>query len=559
MDDKSRMGRMLVILSLLASVGLAAEAPRRGESETAPAVGRHGMVSSAHPVATAAGLRALEAGGNAFDAAVAVAAALNVVEPMMSGVGGYGTIVLYDADKREALFLNSSGLIPKRVDSDAFRAPTENYLGNRRGAKAVSTPGNARAWEAMWKRYGKREWSDLLAPAIEAAEAGVVLSQRTAGMIGRAFGAFPPHAQRIYGKDGAPLRAGERLVQADLARSLRQIAERGASAVHGGALGQAIDRAMREAGGFLRLDDLADNEAEWWEPISIEYRGHRIVTASPPANSFPALVRLGMMSRYDARALGHNTSAYLHRYAEVTKHAFWTRLRHASDPLAGAVPLDSLLSEEYWQRQVERIDPLSARPFEPPGVVPPAGGHTTHFVVADSWGNIVSATQTLGNAFGSRIMPEGTGIWLNNSLAYCTFEPKGNAMDAFPGRHKLSGDVPALVMRDGRPWLALGTPGGHTIAQTVPQMIMNMIDFDMDVLQAISAPRISFVEPDLMAVERGVGERVIAALQALGHKVESVGGIGLAHALTVEYDGAGKPERFTGAADPRGEGLAAGY
>jgi gamma-glutamyltranspeptidase/glutathione hydrolase len=524
-----------------------------------PATGQNGMVSSAHPVATEAGLKILQAGGNAFDAAVAVAAALNVAEPMMSGIGGYGTIMTYSADDRKAMFLNSSGLIPRRVNSDVYRAPTPGYRENRRNAKAVSTPGNVNAWESMWERYGRLEWADLFRPAIEAAEQGFTLSDRIARMISSAFENFPSHARQIYGKGGEPLRSGELLIQADLARSLRMIAEEGAGVVHGGELGKAIDRAMQEADGFLRLDDLAENEAEWYEPVSIDYRGYEIVTAPPPANSFPALVRLGMMSCFDNRALGHNTTAFLHRFAEVTKHGFWTRLRYALDPLVGQVPLGMLLSEEYWQNQVELIDLEAASAFTPPGVIPPGDSHTTHFVVADRWGNVVSATQTLGNSFGSRIMPEGTGIWMNNSLAYCTFEPEGNPMDAFPGRHKLSGDVPVLIMSEGRPLVALGTPGGHTIGQTVPQMIMNIIDFDMNVYDAIAAPRISFVEPDILVVESGIAESVHEELAAKGHNIRSGGGLGNAHALTVEYDAGGVPVLFKGAADPRGSGLARGY
>jgi len=266
-----------------------------------------------------------------------------------------------------------------------------------------------------------------------------------------------------------------------------------------------------------------------------------------------------MMSLYDNRASGHNSAEFLHHFSEVTKHGFWTRLRYASDPLTAQVPLDMLLSEEYWQEQVDMIEPDRARPFEYPGVITTEGMNTTHFVVADRFGNIVSATQTLGNGFGSRIMPEGTGFWLNNSLAYCTFEPKGNPMDAFPGRHKLSGDVPILIIRDGRPWVALGTPGGHTIGQTMPQMVMNLIDFDMDIREAIAAPRISFIEPDVISFGEGIDESVVATLRSYGHNIRTGGRLGMAHGLTIEYDRRGRPVRFTGAADWRGPGLAKGY
>jgi gamma-glutamyltranspeptidase/glutathione hydrolase len=409
----------------------------------------------------------------------------------------------------------------------------------------------------MWERFGTRPWRELFAPAIGLAREGFLLDEQGAGFIRSAWGDFPEHARTFYGRDGSPLASGERLIQEDLARSFEMVASEGAGVLHGGFLGESVDRAMREAGGFLRLEDLRQSEAEWYETVSIGYRENLVVTAPPPANSFPALVRLGMMSRYDPSQLGHNSAAYLHRFAEVTKHAFWTRLRYAADPEVRPVPLDMLLSPAYWEEQVGRIDPARARPFEPPGWVPP-DGHTTHFVVADRLGNIVSATQTLGNVFGSRIMPEGTGIWLNNSLAYCTFEPAGNPMDAFPGRHKLSGDVPVIIFRGGRPWAALGTPGGHTIGQTVPQIIMNLIDFGMDIQAAISAPRVSFAEPDELVVEEGVPSGVPEALRAKGHNVRVDWGLGNAHGLTITWGEQGVPVGFKGGADPRGRGTAEG-
>lgn len=523
-----------------------------------PATGSRGMVSAAHPLATQAGLDALAAGGNAFDAAIAVAAALNVVEPMMSGIGGYGTVVVYDARKREAKFLNTSGRIPASLDSDVFRAPTPNHMKNREGAKAVSTPGNLKAWEDMSKKYGRLPWAKLFDAAIKLADEGFPISERTAQMIKAGFSAFPHHAKEFYGKSGQPLNTGERLVQKDLANSFRLIARQGASALHGGELGRMVDVAMKEAGSFLTLDDLKNNKPEWWETIQIDYRGYRIVTASPPANAFDMLVRLGVMSRFDLSAVGHNSVAYLHRFAEATKHGFWVRLRYAGDPDIAPPPLDMLLSEKYWTDEAAQIDPQKAKPYEPPKTNTSSNGHTTHFVVADGWGNVVSATQTLGGLFGSKLMPRGTGVWLNNSLSYCTFEPKGNPMDAYPGRRKLSGDCPTIIFRDGRPWVAIGTPGGHTIGQTVPQMIMNLVDFRMNIQEAIAAPRISFIEPDSIAVERGIDESTRNRLTEMGHKLRVVGGLGNAHGLAIEYDAKGKIIRFTGGADPRGEGTAKG-
>jgi len=527
-----------------------------------PAEGIHGMVSTAHPMATKAGLDILKQGGNAFDAAVAIAATLNVVEPMMSGIGGYGTILIYDAKKSEIRFLDSSGKIPVAVNSDVFRKPTPNYLENRRGPKAVSTPGNVNAWEAMSQTYGLLKWADLFDTAVRVAEEGFILDERSARMISSAFKTFPEHAKGFYGKNGRPLRKGEKLIQKDLANSLRMIANEGAKAVYGGELGKAFDAEMRSTGGFLSIEDLVNDRAEWWEPVHITCRDCEVYTASPPSTAFPSLIRLGLMSQFDVAKFGHNTLDTLHRFIEVTKHAFWCRLRYAGDPEVNPPPLDYLLSKNYSKEQAGKIDLTRAKPFTYPGVAEGQSQHTTHFVVADSWGNIVSATQTLGNAFGSRIMPEGTGIWLNNSLAYCTFEPKGNPMDAHPGRRKLSGDCPTIIMRNGKPLVAIGTPGGHTIGQTIPQMVMNIIDFGMNIQEAIASPRVSFIEPDSIAVEEDIPEDVRNRLVSMGHKIRVVkkpGGLGNAHGLAIEYGDDGKPVRFTGASDPRGKGLAQGY
>jgi len=523
------------------------------------AVGYKGMVSSAHPLATQSGLEILKKGGNAFDAAITVATVLNVVEPMMSGIGGYGTILIYDASNKKIRYLDSSGKIPQAVDSDVFRPPDPNYKQNRRGPKAVSTPGNVNAWEALSKNYGLLQWKELFDPAIKLASGGFVISENTARMIASAFLSFPECAREFYGRDGQPLKAGEKLIQKDLAESFRIIASEGAKAVYGGIIGQAIDAAMKGSGGFLSLEDLILDKAEWWEPIHIDYRGFKVYTASPPSTAFPSLIRLGMMSLYDLKSLGHNSADYLHYFAEVTKHAFWCRLAYAGDPEIAPPPLEKLLSKEYWEEQKDKIDINKVTPFIPPDIKIKSGKNTTHFVVADRWGNIVCATQTLGNAFGSRIMPEGTGIWLNNSLAYCTFEPKGNPMDAHAGSRKLSGDCPTIILRDGKPWAALGTPGGHTIGQTVPQMVMNLIDFGMNIQEAITAPRISFVEPDLISVEEEISEKVRALLAAKGHNIRISGGLGNAHGLIIEYENEGRPVRFFGGADPRGQGIAIGY
>jgi gamma-glutamyltranspeptidase/glutathione hydrolase len=548
--------------------------PASRNTATRPAIGTNGMVSSAQPLATRAGLEVLAEGGNAFDAAVAVSATLGVVEPEMSGIGGYGAIVVYDAEEGRTRFLEIGSKTPATVNPAIFRPPTPNYQKNRCGAPVVATPGNLRAWEALSKQYGDLEWRRLFGPAIRYADEGFPVGEELAGWLGSEYPAFPQDAKEIYGNNGVPLGAGDRLVQEDLADSLRLIADQGAGAVYGGRLGQAMVSEVQRDGGFLTMDDLRDNRAQWRETIGIDHRGYHVVTASPPTTSWGILVRLGIMGQFDLEPSDHNTVSYVHMLTEISKHLSETAGKYV-DPETGQTQLGTLLSERYWASEAAKIDFSRASPYEPPmktdstlscsptGYTPTTSSdtqeHTTHFVVADREGNVVSATESLGNVFGSKVMPEGTGIWLNDEVGWAQFEPAGNPFDAIPGRQIPYALGPTIVMRGGRPWMAIGTPGGRTILQTTPQMITNAIDFDMNIQQAIAAPRFSVVIPNWLAVEEGIPLSVRNELQAMGHPVYVESELGNAYGLTVEYDDQGRPVRFTGGADPRGEGAAIGY
>jgi gamma-glutamyltranspeptidase/glutathione hydrolase len=550
------------------------EGPASRNTATRPAVGTNGMVSSAHPLATRAGLQILEQGGNAFDAAVAVAAALNVVEPMMSGIGGYGAMVIYDAEEGRTRFLEVGSRVPESVDPAIFRPPTPNYLENRCGAPVVATPGNPNAWEALSEEHGDLEWRRLFDPAIRYAEDGFVVGEELAGWIGSEYPAFPENAKAIYGRNGVPLGTGDRLVQEDLADSLRTIAQRGAGAVYGGGLGEAMISEVQQNGGFLTMEDLHNDRVQWRETVGADYRDYRVITAAPPATSWGLLVRLGIMSQFDLKSSDHNSVSHLHALTEISKRLATTGGKYI-DPETGRVHLDPLLSERYWASEAAKIDFSRAAPYEPPmktdtalscsptnytpTTSPDTRQHTTHFVVADREGNVVSSTQTLGNVFGSKVMPEGTGIWLNDEVAWARFEPAGNPFDAVPGRQIPYALGPTLVMHDGRPWIAIGTPGGRTILQTTPQMLMNVIDFDMDIQRAVASPRFSLIIPNLLAVEEGIPNPVRTELEAMGHPIYVEPELGSAHTLTIEYGPDGDPMRFTGGADPRGEGAAIGY
>jgi gamma-glutamyltranspeptidase/glutathione hydrolase len=344
--------------------------------------------------------------------------------------------------------------------------------------------------------------------------------------------------------------------------------------VYGGELDEAMVSEVQQDGGFLTMEDLRNNRAQWRETVGIDYRGYRVVTASPPASSWGMLVRLGIMSRFGLEPSDHNSVSYLHALTEISKRLSSTAGSFV-DPETGQVHLDPLHSEKYWASEAAKINFSRAAPYDPlmktdtalncsptsytPTTSPDTRQHTTHFVVTDREGNVVSSTQTLGNVFGSKVMPEGTDIWLNDEVAWARFEPAGNPFDAAPGRQIPYALGPTLVMRDGRPWIAIGTPGGRTILQTTPQMLTNVIDFDMDIQRAITSPRFSLTIPNLLAVEEDIPLPVRSELQAMGHSIYFEPELGNAHALTIEYGPEGEPVRFTGAADPRGEGAAVGY
>jgi gamma-glutamyltranspeptidase / glutathione hydrolase len=508
-----------------------------------------GSVASAHPLATKAGLEILQNGGNAFDAAVAVASMLNVVEPMMSGIGGYGTILIYDASKKGVRFLNPSGRFPANTNTDFMRPPTPDYLINRFGPKSISTPGNLNAWEAMHKKYGKMEWSDLFKSTIDIAENGFAIELGTANSIQNAFPDFSEYSKSFYGKNGQPLQRGDTLVQKDLAQTFAIIAQQGAAPFYTGEIAESIDRQLRAVESFLTIEDLKNNEAEWWNSIKFTYKGYDVYTAGLPANSFAAFVNLGLMQEFSALDLPHNSPEYLHLFAEMTKESYKARLAYSFDPEVKDAPLDSILAPEFLHTMAGSINKNQASKFAPP--YSPESKNTTHFVVMDKWGNIVSATQTLGNVFGSRIMVDGRGFWLNNSMAYSTFEPKGNPMDAFPGRHKLSGDCPIIILKDNEPWAALGSPGGHTITQNVPQIIFNLIDFNMSMQEAIDAPKIAFIEPNSIRAEPDITQSVIDALVLKGHVIDQ-GTIGNANGIKIIRKG-GKISGFEVGEDKRGQ------
>jgi gamma-glutamyltranspeptidase / glutathione hydrolase len=505
---------------------MAAMPPHRGAYRPV-VMGLRGAVTSAHPLASMAGVEILLAGGNAVDAAVAVAAALNVVEPYMSGIGGIGLMLLSRANG-ERHVLDFIGRAPAAADR---AAATEIDLAG--GPKSCATPGNLGGWLAALERFGSMPRGAVLGPAIAMAERGVPLSLKNTEFVHRAREtlARSREAERLYLGQGAP-RPGAVVSAKDLAGTLRQVAEGGAEVFYRGPIGAAIARSVQAAGGWLAEDDLAGFAPAWRAPVSITYRDAEVVSVPPPFSAFQMLQTLNILEGYDVRGFGLNSEAYLHHLIEAIKLASADRLAYA---YGGDVPIRGLLSKAYAAAQRARIGESAAvsegeryDPVRLPGQI--GEGHpanfqheqTTHFACADATGSVVSLTQTLGVPFGSGFAVPGTGIVLNNILKWMDLQPESpNALR--PGRQAGTMMSPTQVFRDGAFALSIGTPGSYGILQTQAQMIANVLEFGLDVQEAIEAPRVRVYRDRLVDAEARIGADVRQALERRGHRVNDIG------------------------------------
>jgi gamma-glutamyltranspeptidase/glutathione hydrolase len=526
-------------------------------------MGRRGVVTSAHPLASMAGIEMLVAGGNAMDAAIAVASTLNVVEPFMSGAGGIGLMLVSRGGERHVL--DFIGRSPKA--SDIARCTEDELVG---GPKSCATPGNLGGWMAALERFGSMDRARVLAPAIGHAERGVPLTFKNVEFFDKARATLgrSREAERLYLGNGA-LRAGAVVTYKELAGTLRQVAEGGAQAFYHGPVAAAIARAVQEAGGWLAEDDLAAFAPEWRAPVTIGYRGHDVYSVPPPFSAFQMLQTLNVLEGFDVRAWGHNSPDYLHHLIEAVKLASADRLAYAYGP---EVPITGLLSKAYAASQRARIDPKRAAVSEGErhsqdrlaGQISEghpakfADEHTTHFSCADTAGMVVSVTQTLGVPFGSGFAVPGTGLVLNNILKWMDRDPASpNALR--PGRKAGTMMSPTQVFRDGAFRLSIGTPGSYGILQTTPQMLLNVLEFGMAVQEAIEAPRIRIYRDRLVDAESRIDPATRAALAERGHEINAIddwswivgGGQGIAR----------DPESgaLMAGADPRRDGYALAF
>jgi gamma-glutamyltranspeptidase / glutathione hydrolase len=548
---------------------------------------RGSVVAVSHPLAAGAGARMLEQGGNAIDAAAAIVFALNVVEPQSSGMGGGGFMLIHLAETDQTFFVDSREQAPAAATPDMFG--DLSFADASTSGISVGVPGAVRGVSTALERWGTLKLADVLKPAIALAEDGFRINGVLAADIldktrGVVMTTLQPETAAVFQPNGAPLKAGDRLVQPDLAKTFRLLAEKGPDAFYTGEVAQAIVDAQRRtrAGptgvGRMALQDLAEYQAKIRQPVTGSYRGFGIASMSPPSSGGLTIVQmLKMMERFPlgdaSQGFGFGSQRTLHVMIEAMRLAFADRAVWMGDEDFVHVPKTGLLAEPYVQSRSALIsldrrmpNPTAGNPLPfdggarsgegaRSGALQPEGIHTTHFVVADRRGNVVSYTNTIESVFGSGIMVPGYGFMLNNELTDFNMKPTANANgnpganDVAPRKRPRSSMSPTLLFKDGKPFAAYGSPGGATIINTVLQITLDLVDHKMTVQQAIDAPRISVTSAaGKVSCEQGalvplgfsptpqLSQRVLDALRGLGHDLSGCGNVPIGSVQAVVFD-----------------------
>lgn len=557
---RSKLSLLLITTMLMTSFTTPTESqnalgdrgnPRRGGSRSVVRA-MNGMVATSQPLASAAGLRVLQQGGNAIDAAIAAAAVLCVVEPMMVSPGGDLFALLWDAKKKELKALNASGRAPKALSIDELKkrgVTTKPEF----GIHTVTVPGAVDGWATLLKSHGTMTLAQVLQPAIEYAENGFPVTE----IIGTEWSAGIQHKGNAdfaatFLPHGKPPAIGEIFTNKNLAQTLKLIAQNGREVMYKGELADKIVKFANAQGGLHTRQDFAAHTSTWVEPISTTYRGHTVYELPPNNQGLAALQMLNMLEGYDVKSLGHNTAEYLHLLVEAKKLAFVDRAKHIADPAFYQAPLAQLLSKDYAAELRKKIN--SGQAQEPTANGPSGGEDTVYLTVVDKDRNCVSFIQSIFSAFGSGLVAGDTGIVLHNRGAGFSFDPNAaNKLEG--GKRPFHTLIPAMVFKDGKPWLTFGVMGGDMQAQGHVQVLMNLIDFGMDVQQAGEQPRFRHFENGL-ALETAIGADVRKALESKGHQlVASPGAFGGYQAILIDpVTGA-----LAGGSDVRKDGCAIGW
>ena len=539
-----------------------------------PVRAKKGMVVAADPIAANVGLKILKVGGNAVDAAVAVGFALAVTYPGAGNIGGGGFMVMRFADGT-VKSLDYRETAPAAAKRDMYVDKNGNFLEQKstRGHLACGVPGSVAGMMYAQRRYGKLTRAQVLKPAIDLADKGFHLHYRLAEDLERMIPDFSAYrsSKRAFSKNGKPYAEGELFQQKDLAATLKRIRDKGRDGFYTGETAKLIVAEMKRGGGLITLKDLEDYASIIRDPVRGTYRGYEIISSGPPSSGGVALVQmLNILEGYNLEEYGWNSSKAVHRMAEAMRRVYADRAEYLGDPDFVKIPVAWLTSKKYAEQRRATIDTAVATPSDQisHGVQPPPEkDHTTHYSVVDRFGNCVSVTTTLNDAYGSKVVVTGAGFLLNDEMD--DFSAKegvpneyglvGSSANAIaPNKRMLSSMTPTIILKDGKPFMVIGTPGGSTIMTTVLQVIVNVIDFKMTIQEAVDAPRIhhQWLPDHLMYEQRALSQDAVDNLRAMGYSLRMrENTTGLAEGILFDR----KRGLLLGATDPRGYGEAVGY
>ena len=537
------------------------------------AVARKAALSTVSPIATQIGLNVLQHGGNAIDAAVAISFALSVVHPQAGNLGGGGFLVYYEAQTKGVWTLDYREVAPLAATRAMFVGRDGNVTSaSRTGALAVAVPGSVAGIAAMHERFGSADWRELLAPAISLARDGFKVDATLARDLAQAkqerkIDQFTSTAAAFY-LDGKPYAAGELLAQKELATTLERIALNGAKEFYDGETTRKLVDGVRAAGGILGFRDLREYKPVWRAPIKIRFGEYELYSmAAPSAGGLVLGETLNILSGQNLAASGFQSAKSIHLFVEAVRRAYIDRNKYLGDPATTRIPYRELLSPARAAQWRASIDPARATAtvaLTEPATTPREGAQTTHFTIVDAQGNIAAITTTLNENFGSGLVAPGLGFFLNNEMDDFTPAPgkpnryglvQGDINAIEPGRKMASSMSPTIVLRNGKPFLALGTRGGPTIPTTILQVFLNVAVYKMPLYDAIAAPRFHHqAVPENISFERDrVPQALVDTLNQMGHAIIARDPIGDVHAIMIEND------RITAVADPRAGGAAGGY
>lgn len=520
-------------------------------------VGTKTMVVSPHYLASAAGQRILQKGGNAFDAAVAVSACLAVVYPHMTGLGGDSFWLLYNKRDNKVRAYNGSGRSGRKVTREAFAGLSS--IPTRGIKSAITVPGMVDSWDAVLREYGRLSLSDVLEPAITYASSGFPFSknQHVNTLHNMDLFAQQPETAAIFLPNGRAPRVNEKFIQSSLAHTLKTLAEQGRDSFYKGELARRIVTGLQEKGGLLEREDFADHQGNWTEPISSTYRGYNIMQVPPNSQGFVGLMALNILENYDLNTIPHGSYEYYHLLVEALKRSFEDRNAVLTDPDFSSIPLEKLLSKTYAKEMAQSISLQRVRDIK----TQPIGSDTAHAAVVDEEGNAVSFIQSLYFEFGSGVVAGDTGILMQNRGSFFSLDPNHvNCLE--PRKRSFHTLMPAMAFKDDKPYILYGTQGGEGQPQTQTVMITRMLDYGMNPQQAISEPRFLWGRTwgeatQELKIEGRISKEVTEALQAAGHLVKRVSDLdqamGHANAILIDEQGF-----LHGGVDPRSDGAANG-